>query len=200
MNIEMVPLEIIGLKADLHATLHTLRRLGCMHIDPLEEIGAVSARPLTLDRETLRSQEEMSFLLARVDGLLEALGCSSSGQSIPPQEDYLAEARSCVETLLPKVQSLIAQRSKLQSELATLPRYEITLRKLLPIIPASARDVGNASIGILVNRAHVGVLDSIGKRVLEFTAGRAEVVASDVDVATRVMLIVFPQEIGRAHV
>jgi hypothetical protein len=37
------------------------------------------------------------------------------------------------------------------------------------------------------------ILDTVGKRVFDLTEGLAEVVASDVDVATRAMLIVFPQ-------
>ena len=49
MNIEMVPLEIVGLKADLKTIMHTLRRLGCVQIDPLDEATGISARKLTLD-------------------------------------------------------------------------------------------------------------------------------------------------------
>jgi V/A-type H+-transporting ATPase subunit I len=47
---------------------------------------------------------------------------------------------------------------------------------------------------VLVSRTHVGVLDSIGKQVMDLTSGRSEVVASDVDASTRAMLIVFPDE------
>jgi vacuolar-type H+-ATPase subunit I/STV1 len=74
MNIEMIPLEIVGLKTDLQTVLHKLRDVGCVHIDELSESPEVSARPLTLDREALRHQEEMGFLLARIEGLLDTLG------------------------------------------------------------------------------------------------------------------------------
>ena len=63
MNLEMLPIEIIGLKSDLQIALKVLRRLGCIHIDELDETMQISARPLSLDRETLRAQEELSFLL-----------------------------------------------------------------------------------------------------------------------------------------
>jgi V/A-type H+-transporting ATPase subunit I len=194
MNVEMCPLEIVGLKPDLQAVLHTLRRLGCVQIDQLSESTEVSARPLTLDRETLRAQEDLNLLLARIEGLLEILGCSRANPYAPAPAGDLAKARTEVDALLPAVQSLTARREKLQAELASLPRYEATLRKLLPIIPPSARDPGNSSVGVLVSRAFTGVLDLIGKRVLELTGGRAELVASDVDQATRAMLVVFPVE------
>jgi V/A-type H+-transporting ATPase subunit I len=194
MNVEMVPLEIVGLKTDLQTVIHTLRLLGCVQIDELSDSPEISARPLTLDRETLKYQEEMSFLVARLEGLLDTLGGNPAVITASPSKDYLSEARAGVEALLPKIHSLTSHREKLQAELASLPRYEATLRKLLPIIPPSARDPGNASVGVLASRIHVGVLDSVAKHILDLTNGRAEVIAGDIDSTTRAMLIVFPNE------
>jgi len=149
---------------------------------------------LSLDRETLRAQEELSFLLARLEGILEVLGGVESPGQMELQEDYFEQTRQDVEALLPKVQALTSRREQLRSELSSLPRYEATLRKLLPIIPSSARAPGNVSVGVLVSRVHIGILDSIGKRILELTSGRADVIASDVDPSTRAMLVVFPKE------
>jgi V/A-type H+-transporting ATPase subunit I len=195
MNLEMLPVEIMGLKTDLQTVLRILRQLGCVHIDDLIELPEISARPLALDPDMLRQQEELSFLTARVGGLLDALGGTQqyTGKSVL-EGNYLAEAREGVEKLMPQVQSLTARREELESELASLPRYEATLRKLLPIIPRSAHDPGTRTVGVLVNREHTGILDGVGKKVLDMSAGRAEIVASDVDAAMRAMLIVFPDE------
>jgi V/A-type H+-transporting ATPase subunit I len=194
MNIQMVPVEIVALKTDLQAVLHTLRRLGCVHFDELAESPQISARPLTLDRQTLQKQEDLNFLRARLAGLLDTLGCELDSQPYTPADDSLKEAQAGLDEIMPKVQELTSRRERLLAEQASLPRYETTLRKLLPIIPPSARHPDNSSIGVLVSRAHMGVLDSVGKRVLDLTAGRGEIVASDVDVSTRAMLIVFPKE------
>jgi V/A-type H+-transporting ATPase subunit I len=194
MNLEMLPIEIIGLKSDLQIALKVLRRQGCIHIDELDETMQISARPLSLDRETLRAQEELSFLLARLEGILEVLGGVEPPGQMELPEDYFEQTRQDVEALLPKVQALTSRREQLRSELSSLPRYEATLRKLLPIIPSSARAPGNVSVGVLVSRVHVGILDSIAKRILELTSGRADVIASDVDPSTRAMLVVFPKE------
>jgi V/A-type H+-transporting ATPase subunit I len=198
MNIEMIPLEVVGLKTDLQTVLHKLREVGSVHIDELSESPEVSARPLTLDREALRHQEEMGFLLARIEGLLNTLGIIRQARQPLHAKSALDEVRSGVDTLMSKVQGLSAQREKLQAELASLPRYEATLKKLLPIIPPSARQPGYGTIGILVSRTHVGVLDSVGKRVLDLTNGQADVLASDIDASTRAMLIVFPAEYAAA--
>jgi V/A-type H+-transporting ATPase subunit I len=194
MNIEMVPVEIVGLKTDLKVVLHTVRRAGCMQIEELSGLPEISARPLTLDRDTLRQQEELSLLVARIGGLLEALGGIQQKPVISTSGNYLTEARVGVGELMPKVKALTAQRERLESELTSLPRYEATLRKLLPIIPPSVREPRNRSVGILVNREHMDILDTIGKRAFDLTQGQAEVVASDVDVATHAMLIVFPEK------
>jgi len=194
MNIEMVPLQIIGLKSELQPFIHTLRLQGCVQIEELAEAPETLVRQLALDRDALRAQEELIFLVARLEGLLDELSKGQSGEKIHLIDDCLEEARESVETLLPKVQTLTSRREKLEAEVTSLPRYEATLRKLLPIIPPSARSPENVTIGVLVSRAHVGVLDSIGKRILDLTSVRAEVVASDVDASTRTMLIVFPRE------
>jgi V/A-type H+/Na+-transporting ATPase subunit I len=194
MNIDMLPLEIIGLKSDLHSVVQTLRLLGCVQIDSLAEFPTVSARPLALDRDTLQKLEVMNFLVARLEGMLDILGYPKHLVSTPLPDDFLTLARLEVDRLLPKVQALTSRREKLLAEQASLPHYEATLRKLLPIIPPSAHEPGNSCIGVLVNREHTGVLDSVCKRILESSAGRAEVVASDVDLSTRAMLIVFPIE------
>jgi V/A-type H+-transporting ATPase subunit I len=199
MNLEMIPIEIVGLKTDLHSALLALRQAGCMHIEELSDMPEVSARPLTLDRETLRQQEELSFLVARIGGLLDALGGTPQKTTTRTSSDNcLEEARKGVEILMPKVKALSTQREQLEAELASLPRYEATLRKLLPIIPKSVRELGNRSVGVLVNREHINILDMIGKRVFDLTEGLAEVVASDVDMSTRAMLIVFPERFTNA--
>jgi V/A-type H+/Na+-transporting ATPase subunit I len=194
MNLEMIPVEIVGLKVNLQAVIRTLWELGCMHIEELTDVPEVSARPLMLDRDTLRQQEELSLLLARVGGLLNTLGGIHQKPVVSSTGNYLIEARAGVEELMPEVKSLTSQRERLESELASLPRYEATLRKLLPIMPKSVREPGNRSVGILVSREHMEILDAIGRRVLDLSQGRAEAVASDVDFATRAMLIVFPEK------
>lgn len=195
MNLEMIPIEVMGLKTDLQAVVHSLRHAGCMHIEELSDLPEVSARPLSLDRDTLRQQEELSLLAARIGGLLDALGCSKQApENITVGKSLLLEARAGVGELMPAVKAFTSERGRLEAELTSLPRYEATLRKLLPIIPPSVREPGNRSVGILVNREHMEILDAIGKRVFDLTQGRAEVIAGDVDISTRAMLIVFPEK------
>ncbi|NIP51922.1 hypothetical protein GWN42_17225 [candidate division KSB1 bacterium] len=195
MNVEMVPIEIIGLKTDLQPTIHTLRKMACVQIEDLTESPQVSARPLTLDRETLQNQENLNFLVAKLEGLLDTFDKKTTRtKHIPPLEKCLDEAKQGVDILMPKVQELISARDELQAELSSLPRYKVMLRKLLPIVPQSAHDPKNVTVGILVSRSHLSVLDSVGKQILDITRGLAEIIASDIDASTRAMLISFPEK------
>lgn len=192
MTIEMARIQIVGLKRDLQVAVHALRDFGCVHIDEISESPEISARPLIMDRETFRQQEELAFLAAQVGGLMDALSVKPATNVQHPNGDFLAEIRSSIETLMQQVKTLTARREKLQEELSALPRYKATLSKLLPIIPPSAHNPENVSVGVLTGRVHIGVLDSIANQVLELTGGKAVVVASDVDSSTRAMLMVFP--------
>ncbi|MBI3962022.1 MAG: hypothetical protein HY335_04640, partial [Deinococcus sp.] len=113
-----------------------------------------------------------------------------------PTTECGAEARTGLEALGPQVQALVSRREALQAEQASLPRYEATLRKLLPMVPPSARQPANVSIGVLVSRTHLGVLDIVAERVWNLTGGRAEIVAEDVDAAMRAMLLVIPRSLA----
>lgn len=196
MRLRMARLQIVSLKSRLAATVHTLHRLGCVQIEDLSEAPDVSVRPLHLDRDTVRTQEELGYLAAKIEGLLAVLGAGRvmAKMTVEAGADCQTEARAGLETLGPQVQALASKRDALEAERASLPRYEATLRKLLPIVPTSAREATNVSIGVLVSRAHLAVLDAIAEKVVNLSGGRAEVVAEDVDAATRAMLLVFPRE------
>jgi V/A-type H+-transporting ATPase subunit I len=204
MKLKMARVQVLGLKTHLMPTVRTLHRLGCVHIEDLAEAG-MAARPLRLDAAAVRTQEELSYLVARIEGLASALGLPLSlpASGLGPdtklpwhegEEDCAAQARAGLEALGPQVQALVSKREALEAEQASLPRYEATLRKLLPIVPPSARSPENVSIGVLVSLTHIAVLDTIAERVMNLSGGRAEVVAGDVDAATRAMLIVIPRE------
>ncbi len=190
----MIPVQVIGLKTELQNTLNVLQNAGCIHIDDINQMPEISARPLTLDSEMLKQQEEISMLAAKVGGLINTLAAGRSKKTAKEAgKGYLEEAKKSTDYLLPITQRLSSRKQELESELASLPRYEATLLKLVPIIPNSVHLPGNRTIGILVSRESTGVLDSVGKKVLEITSGKAEIVAADVNSSLRAMLIVFPE-------
>lgn len=201
MNRQMLPIEVIGMKSDLLRHVDALRALGCVHIDSINEMPDVTARPLTPDPVVFRRQEDLGVLSARTDGVIQILGCHIKKQALqverPPGRN-LNDLREGLNALLPDVQSLTKKRDELESEMASLPLYESTLRKLLPLLPAAAHAPDTSVVGMLVNRANIAILEMVGKQALELTHGAANIVSGEVDETTVAMLIVLPKKYEKA--
>jgi V/A-type H+-transporting ATPase subunit I len=85
------------------------------------------------------------------------------------------------------------RRDSLQTEQETTPRYKATLEKLLPILPESAQDPENVTVGVLSSRTQQQALSLVEERVQKITAGQSEVVFKNLGDISRAMLIVFPR-------
>jgi V/A-type H+-transporting ATPase subunit I len=197
MRLEMVSIQIVGLKPFLSATIGCLHRLGCVQLEKLSDLTSPPVRPLQLEADAIREQEDHAHLLARIEGLLSLLGNNSRSRSTTTDqngEDQRAAAQAGADVLAPQVHALVARRDALQADQASLPRYAATLSRLLPLLPPSAATPGNTSVAVLVSRSQLAVLDLVAQRVTQITGGRAVIVSGDVDPATRAMLLVLPRE------
>ncbi len=202
MKLKMARVQIVGLKSQLIPTVQVLHHLGCIEIEDLSELADISARPLNMVRETVQMREDLAFLATKVEGLISTLSTVATNSALlkekpsPEQtanEECLQVARAGIEELGPQVKTLVSQREKLEADQLSLPRYETTLRKLLPVVPPAAHEPDNVFVGVLVSRAHLWVLDALVEEVLELTGGRAEMATEDIDENTRAMLIVVPK-------
>jgi vacuolar-type H+-ATPase subunit I/STV1 len=129
----MARIQVIGLKSQLMPTVRAIHALGCIQIEDLSEAVDISARPLHLDRETLHKREALTYLIAKIEGLISTLSAAQVGT--PKQEaeisqdfDIYEASRAGVDTLIPQVQRLVTRRAKLEAEQSSLPRYETTRR------------------------------------------------------------------------
>ena len=152
MNLEMSYLEIISLKNDLPVVVSTLQKLGCVQIEDLSEASDISIHPLTIDSEILHDQEELNLLATKLDGIFDELGVEPTVPSISVTDDFIPDAKAGIAELTPQLSELVNSKGNLQDELDALPLHEATLRKLKPIIPATASDPGNMSLGILADK------------------------------------------------
>ncbi len=194
MKKEMTRVQILGLKSDLMQVLHILQRQGYLHIDPITEIPDLSASQFTLEPEMLRRKEELTLLLAQLEGLLEVFkNPAETTETLGNHEQHLVEIQEGIANLSPQVQQLTVRQAELSAEQDSLPRFAATLRKLLPIVPDSALEPGNISFGLMVSRSHPQVLDMISSRILALTEGDAEIASTEVDEVTRAMLVVAPE-------
>ena len=195
MITQMKLLRIIFLKNDLLEIVKTLYKIGGLHIEDIENFPSLPVQKMQVEGDLLKTQEENTYLLARIEGILETLG----QKDLPPQKETinytsLAEIRQQLENLLPQLQKLSEKRENLQAELDTLPRYIRSLEKLLPIVPNSANDPGKISVGILIDKEHIETLEVIKNQFLEISGNKAEFVTGDMDIHTKSMLVVCPHQ------
>lgn len=196
MTHKMVHLQIIGLKADVLPVIHTLGELGCLHIDRAGEDTGGMIHPLTVDAVLLRRQEELNLQLLQVSGMVDYLRIDPAlAGLVEPDSAGLAEQ---IDQLLPHLQALVNRRDRLRAEQELLPRFEETMRKLLPLFPATASDADYVSFGLLLSREHAEVPGIIQRHAAEITGGRAEVTLGPIDAATQAMLITAPRAFAEA--
>ncbi|MCB0021043.1 MAG: hypothetical protein KDE09_24775, partial [Anaerolineales bacterium] len=172
MKVPMARLQIVGLKREMSAVLTTVQRLGCLQIEDASQQPDLSVRPLQPDREIVQQGPQLNHLVSRIEGLLATFaGLAPAGAPLPadPTADYLTEATAGVEALASDVGALLDRRDSLRAEQLDLPRYQDTLSKLLPIVPASARAADNVFAGVLVGRQHQWVLDALTDELLRIT-------------------------------
>ncbi|UCE00038.1 MAG: hypothetical protein JSV42_04775 [Chloroflexota bacterium] len=194
MKTEMTRVQILGLKSDLMQVLHTIQNQGYLHIDPITEIPDLNIPPLSIQPEMLRKKEEISLLLAQLEGLLVVFKNPVETSGSPGNfVQHLDEIEQGLAELSPQVQTLTERQAELMTEKDSLPRFAATLQKLLPILPNSALVPGNISIGLMVSRAHPQVLEMIRGRISNMTEGEVEIASADVDEGTRAMLVVAPE-------
>ena len=165
MKLPMTRLQIIGLKRDLMPTLRTLHHLGCVQIDDVSAQENLAVRPWQSDETTIRQREELTHLVAELEGLLATFAQADTDSYPVWQDSCLDEARADITAVTPQVQQTVSHREALQAEQTSLPRYEGTLRKLLPIVPATANEPGHSFVCILIGRSHRWLLATVADKV-----------------------------------
>lgn len=202
MSLKMQCLMIIGLKVDRQQIIDTLYWLDCIQMDRFSDLPELSLSPLALDPATQHAQEELGLALMQVKGVIELLGIDENVYPRDTRGDLgTDDAVAGIAVLLPTAQAITGRRKKLQAELDLLPRFEGTLRKLLPLLPRVSRGPDRILNGLFISKAHIHLLDEIREQVQQATDGQSDIAVGDVDDSTCAVLIAAPrgysEQIGR---
>ncbi|HXV41943.1 MAG TPA: V-type ATPase 116kDa subunit family protein, partial [Anaerolineae bacterium] len=98
----------------------------------------------------------------------------------------------------PQVQTLATRRDQLEEQLASLSRYEATLRQLLPVTPMLIDLERYAVSAIWVERRYQPVLEILTQQLEELAQGLCEVVTRQVSQDIVVALLIFPKSQAKA--
>ncbi|MCL4296734.1 MAG: hypothetical protein KJ077_13440 [Anaerolineae bacterium] len=200
MLLTMAKVQIIGTKHCQGQTIQLLQQLGVVQIDPWSERRAGMQQRMTLGSEIISGRERLAYAATRVEALLVAL---PTVETAPPAEFKADERRSpgelfqAVEVDLgeigPQIQALTSRRTQLAEQLASLSRYETTLRQLLPVTPVYVDLEYYAVSAVWVERRFQPVLEILIQKLQELTEGLCEVVSHPVNPDMIVALLIFPK-------
>lgn len=196
----MARVQIIGTKRRQDKTVQVLHRLGVIQIDEWEKGRSLSIQRMALSNEAAQLRERLSYAATRVEAVLAALGTAEAAPA-PEYDAYAARPPAwllhTVEAELaevaPQAQELATRRDQLEEQLGALPRYEATLRQLLPLVPALVDLEHYAVTAILVERRHRAALAFITRQLEELTGGLCDVISRDVDQDMLAAVLVFPK-------
>ncbi len=207
MILAMSKVQIVGPRRFFYDTLATLHNLGVLHIEDVAKkipAGEMILRRMEVDEETEARKKELETLQSRINTLLKALE-PTEGREISPQErerfykEYWKATcemlREEVEKVLSEVESrtkeLAEKKARLESELATLRKYQNIMEKIKPLAGQLVALEGFSTVALLIDRKYKGVLDLIREEVGKITKNQFELISADLDEKTTTALLVF---------
>ena len=198
MILPMTRIQITGLKCDALVVMHALHQLGTIELVKTA-VGAESGlEPLALTQTTIVEQEKIGRLAAEVDSLALALGIDGSEPqcgTATATGDLWVAIRDEIAPLEGEVRALVEKRDSLEADMIALPRFEETLRRLVPLVPAAAHEPHRFSTVLLVPRKHQWLLDSVRAILNEKLGTQVIMVEEDISGTMRAMLIVAPDDL-----
>ncbi len=188
MLLPMAKVQIVGTKRCRDDTVQLLQRLGTIQIDAWSEGRAMFQQQMTLSDEAINLRERLAYTVTRVEAVVAAL----PPVKLPPwseYENYYARSPDQIIDIVtvdlaeiaPQVQTLTTQQDQLEEQLGSLPRYETTLRRLLPLVPVLIDLEDYMVTAIWVERRYYQALTTITRQLEELTGGLCEVISGEVD-------------------
>ncbi|MEW5958684.1 MAG: V-type ATP synthase subunit I [Chloroflexota bacterium] len=200
MLLSMAKVQIVGTKRCQAKTVRLLQRLGRIQIDVWDERQALAQSRMTLSDEAINLRERLAYTVTRIEAVLTALPALNLSPG-PEYEDYSARSPDEVLSIVtadlaqvaPQAQAFATHRDQLEEQLGSLPRYETTLRRLLPLVPALIDLEDFMVTAIWVERRYYQALTTITRQLEELTGGMCDVISGEVDQDIMAAVLVFPK-------
>ena len=201
MQLPMAKIQVISTHRLLESTLVTLQHLGAVQLEDAI-VSAQGLARLPRDPSIENQREIMNYLLVRLNSVLavlppqplsdmEAKYQSGSGRT---SDALIAEIRAGLDVVTAEVQALTQRREDLIVEQQSLPRYEVTIRRLMPLAKEIPQLDRCETVALLIDRHFEHVLQGLGEELAVLTEQQIEIVSGIVDERTIGAILVFPRQ------
>jgi len=209
----MSKVRILGPKGRLEPVLEELHRLEVVQLADVraEREAEGAAYALAEDAGRRERQDELRFLAAELEALLDLLGADGRHRTVradlvPGAVDERA-IRAGFGEVMPRVEELRGRLERLEDEKIVLPRYVGPLEDLLPLVPELARleehdlDVFRLdTVALVLNTDDVGVVETLRHEISERLGSRFELVYEAIeDGAIGCVLVFSHADSGAVH-
>lgn len=197
MIIEMVRVQIWGMKRYLEKIVPLLHNFGYMQIDDARNISDALVQPFNLTDKMQSEREEVDILIANINGLADMFSLLVKSKEHAPytKEDGILSIKTHVADITAQVQYLNNRKKTLQDELISLSKYSGMLNVIAPVMPAAAKKSGNASIRALVHTSQMRNMNLLRQQVKLLTRGKFEMISVKVGESTNAVIGIFPLEL-----
>lgn len=196
MLFSMVKVQIIGAKSCQDQTIQLLQQLGVVQIEPWSEQRAWSQQRMVLSSQAIRWRERLAYAATRVEAILMTLPAvegPAEAQFSAALEQLLQAVETGLNEVGPQVQALTTRRDQLEEQLASLARYETTLRQLLPVTPLYIDLEHYAVSAVWMERRYQPILETLSQQLQDLTQGLCEIVSRQINQDIVVALLIFPK-------
>jgi V/A-type H+-transporting ATPase subunit I len=196
----MVKVQIIGTKLCQTKTVVLLHRLGIIQINAWQETRALSQRRMVHSEEMVQLRERLAYAVSRVEAILATLPTLDPGPALDeaaaalPPDQLLDTIERDLAALKPQIQALTTQREELEAQLGALPRYEVTLRQLLPLVPAVVDLEHYGVTAIWLERGYQLALETIRQQLEAVTGGLYEIISRELDQDILAAILIFSKD------
>lgn len=197
MILEMARIQIWGMKRALKKVIPVLHNFGGIQIDDVHDVQDVMIQPLTITEEMQHDHEDVDILIANINGLVDLFSRykKPAGDAETISSDDFSSIQHKVEALTSQIQYLNNRRKTLQDELISLSKYSDMLKVIAPVMPASSKKSGNATLRALVHESQMRNINLMAQQLKLLTHGKFEMITVKVSDATIAVIGIFPYEL-----
>ncbi|WP_166172606.1 V-type ATP synthase subunit I [Rubrobacter tropicus] len=206
--VRMAKVRILGPKRRLEDALEELHRLELVHLGDVEEEG-YAVEPLPAEAGRSARADELRFLAAELEALLDLLGPDSSHREaradLVPGAVDLGAIRARLDGVIPEVETLQSRLEALRDEEVVLPRYVEPLEQLLPLVPELAEmdeeDLDRLrldTVALVLNTDDESLIQALREELAGEIGARFELVHKKIEAGVIGCVLVFTHDDSRA--
>ncbi len=199
MILEMLRVQIWGMKENLERMIPLLHNFGKMQIDDIRNVPDALLQPYSLSEKMKQDQEKVDLLIANINGLVDLFSgmtkIKNGDLSDETVDETISEIDYRVSNLISQVQYLNNRKKTLQDELISLSKYTDMLQAIAPVMPESSKKSGNAIIRALVHSSQMRNMRLLAQQLKLLTRGKFEMISVKVGESSHAVIGIFPLEL-----